>query len=313
MKSSGFAARMETSGQPPENWHRFFKGYLFVLAAMVIWSGNFIVARVLANSVQPVTLVILRSIIAVVILAPFTAQALYRERKAVLRHLGYLSITAFLGITISNTLLYVAALTSTALNLSLIAICSPIFTIAFARLFLRDTLTLRRVVGLICATSGVVLLITGGQLSRLVHLTFSQGDLWMLGQAAGFALYSILVRRKPDEISPRTFLFSLFFLGGVVFLLPLLPWELSHISQIQFSHSIVAAIFYLGIGPSVLAYLCWNQSVAIVGPTRASLVYYSLPLFSGVEAFLLLGEPIHGIHVLSGLLILSGVIVATRE
>jgi drug/metabolite transporter (DMT)-like permease len=304
---------METSGLPSGNWHRFFKGYLFVLAALVIWSGNFIVARALANSVQPVTLVIMRSIIAVAILAPFTAQALYRERRAVLRHLGYLSVTAFLGITISNTLLYVAALTSTALNLSLIAICSPLFTIEFARLFLRDTLTLRRLVGLLGATSGVVLLITGGQLSRLVHLTFSQGDLWMLGQAAGFALYSILVRKKPDEISPLTFLFSLFFLGGVVFLLPLLPWELSHIRQIQFSHSIVAAIFYLGIGPSVLAYLCWNQSVAIVGPTRASLVYYSLPLFSGVEAFLLLGEPIHGIHVISGLLILSGVIIATRE
>jgi len=304
---------METSRQPPENLHRFFKGYLFVLAALVIWSGNFIVARVLANSVQPVTLVILRSIIAVAILAPFTAQALYRERKAIRSHLGYLAVTAFLGITISNTLLYVAALTSTALNLSLIAICSPIFTLAFARLFLRDTLTLRRMAGLICATSGVVLLITGGQLSRLVHLTFSQGDLWMLGQAASFALYSILVRKKPAEIGPLTFLFSLFFLGGLVFLLPFLPWELSHIRQIQFSHTIVAAIVYLGIGPSVLAFLCWNESVAIVGPTRAALVYYSLPLFSGLEAFLLLGEPIHGIHVLSGLLILSGVIVATRE
>lgn len=304
---------METSVLPVRTWHRSFKGYVFVLAALVIWSGNFIVARALANSVQPVTLVISRSIIAAAILAPFTARALYRERAEIRKHLLYLSVTAFLGITVANTMLYVAALTSTALNLSLIAICSPIFTLAFARFYLGDTLTIGRVIGLVTATSGVVLLITGGEPSRLMHLTFSPGDLWMLGQASSFALYSILVRKKPDTISPLSFLFSLFLLGGVLFLLPFLPGEVSHIQQIPFTHTIIACILYLGIGPSVLAYLCWNQSVAILGPTRAGFVYYSLPLFSGVEAFLLLGEPIHAIHLISGILILSGVIIATRE
>ena len=303
---------LETSRLRFTNDYQFLKGYLFVLAATAIWSGNFIAARALANSVQPVTLVILRSVIAVAILCPFVVRALSRERAAILRNLGYLAITSFLGITLCNTLLYVAAVTSTTLNMSLIAISSPIFTVVFARLFLSDIPTFRRIVGLIGASSGVVLLITGGQLDRLVHLTFSQGDLWMLGQAASFALYSIFVRKKPAEISALPFLFTMFVLG-LVFLLPMLPSEMPHIKQIQLSPPIAAAILYLGIGPSLLAYLCWNQSVAIVGPSRAALVYYCLPLFSGVEAFLLLGEPIHGIHVLSGILILGGVVVANRD
>lgn len=198
------------------------------------------------------------------------------------------------------------------MNLTLIAISSPVFTIVFARFFLRDALTLRRIIGLITASSGVAYLITNGQLSRLAHLTFSEGDLWMLGQAASFALYSILVRMKPAELRPLTFLFSLFVLG-LLSLLPWFTWELSGMKVIEFSPVTVGAILYLGVGPSLLAYLCWNESVAIIGPTRAAFVYYCLPLFGGGEALLLLGEPINAVHVLSGVLILAGVILATRE
>jgi len=292
--------------------YRYLKGYSLVLAATAIWSGNFIVARVLANSVPPVTLVALRSAIAIIILLPFVVRPLRDEIIVIRKHLGYLALTAFVGLTVCNTLLYIAAASSQALNLALIAICSPVFTVVFARLLLHDTLTFRRIGGLVAATSGVVFLITDGQPFRLAHLTFSEGDLWMLGQAASFALYSILVRMKPAELSPLTFLFSLFVLG-LLLLLPWLAWELSGTKGIEFSTATVAAILYLGVGPSLIAYLCWNQSVAIIGPARAAFVYYCLPLFSGGEALLLLGEPVNAVHLLSGILILAGIIFATWE
>ena len=88
-----------------------------------------------------------------------------------------------------------------------------------------------------------------------------------------------------------------------VMLAPWFAWEWSTSKAIEFTPTIVGAIFYLGVGPSLLAYLCWNQSVAIIGPTRAAFVYYCLPLFSGVEAILLLGEPVGVVHILSGILI----------
>ncbi|AFM24177.1 DMT family transporter [Desulfomonile tiedjei] len=292
--------------------YRFVKGYLFVIAAMIIWSGNFIVARILADTVPPVTLTVLRSVIASIVLLPFVMNALRSEMIGMKKHLGYLVVTAFLGVTASNTFLYIAAATSNALNMSLIAIFAPVLTILFARLFLRDTLTMRRVVGLVAATSGVILLVTKGQFSSLSRLTFSEGDLWMLGQATSFAAYSILLRKKPAGLQPLTFLFSLFVLG---LLLPF-PWFIQETIQhglIEFSPSTVVALLYLGLGPSLLAYLCWNQSVAIIGPTRAAFVYYCLPLFSGAEALLLLGEPVYAIHVVSGILILGGVIFATTE
>ncbi len=134
----------------------------------------------------------------------------------------------------------------------------------------------------------------------------------MVAQASSFALYSILVRKKPAELSPLPFLFSLFVMG-ILFLLPWFVWDTAGNEDDRIFSTVVGAILYLGIGPSLLAYLCWNESVAIIGPTRAAFVYYCLPLFSGGEALLLLGEPITAVHVLSGIMILAGVVVATRE
>ena len=214
---------------------------------------------------------------------------LFHDIKTVRKHLGYLALTGFFGLTVCNTLVYIAAHSSKALNMALIALCSPVFVAVFARLFLHDTFTLRRIVGLVTATLGAVLLITDGQLSRLMSLTFSEGDVWMLIQAAAFAVYSILVQFKPAELSQTVCLSSMFILGWL-FLVPWVAWELIGVKSINFSPTAIGAIIYLGVGPSLLAFFCWNRAL-IIGPVRAGFVYYCLPLLSGVEALLLLNEP----------------------
>jgi drug/metabolite transporter (DMT)-like permease len=287
-------------------------GYMLVLTATAIWSGNFIVARGLSDTIPPVTLAFLRWATAVVVLLPFGLGALWRDLYIIRRHLGYLSLAAFLVVTLFNTLIYIAAHSSKAMNLSLIAVSSPIFIVLFACLFLKERLTLRKVVGLLAGTAGVILLVTEGDLSRLMGLTFAVGDVWMLMAAAIFGAYSILARVKPVALSQMAFLGSTFILG-LLFLVPWLIWELSTVQTVTFSRTSIAAIVYLGIGPSLLAFLCWNHAISIIGPVRSAFVYYSLPVFSGAEALLLLEEPIHTVHVLSGVLILLGVIVATRE
>jgi drug/metabolite transporter (DMT)-like permease len=226
--------------------------------------------------------------------------------------LAYLSLTAFLLVTLFNTLIYIAAQTSKAINLSLIAVSSPIFIVIFARLFLKDYFTLRRTVGLVAATSGVILLITGGDLAKLINLTFSEGDAWMVLAAAIFGVYSVLARMKPVALSPIAFLCAIFIIG-LLFLVPWTIWELRTVDSITLSPTAIAAIVYLGVGPSLLAFLCWNKAIMLIGPVRSAFVYYSLPVFSGAEALLLLGEPLHPVHLLSGFLILLGVAIATWD
>ena len=218
---------------------------------------------------------------------------------------------ALLGVTVFNALLYTGARTTSALNLSLIATSTPVFIILLARVFLRETLTAKKILGLAAALGGVLLLITKGEPARLAGLQFSVGDLWMTLAAVLFAAYSILVRRFSGKLSPTVFLLTL--IGtGLVFLLPWAGWECAVIGLPEITAGMVCAILYVGLGASLAAYAMWNSAVASIGPSLAGLIYYSLPLFSGVAAFLFLGEPMGLVHLASAGCILGGIVLATR-
>ncbi len=287
-------------------------GFAFALGATMIWSGNFIVARGLNEVIQPATLALLRWMVACLALLPLAGMATWKEIRVIRGNIGYLMSTAFLGVTVFNTLIYVAAHSSTALNLSLIATSTPIFIIIFARIFLGEPITIVRIGGLLLAVSGVVLLVTRADLAILLNLSFAVGDIWMVLAAMIFGGYSILIRKKPPQISQSAFLISTFLL----WLLTLLPWSVLEISTHGFPEltiDIVGSVLYIGLGASLVAFFLWNRAIAIVGPSTAGLIYYTLPLFSGLGAFLILGEPVGWVHALSGLMIFGGIITATRR
>jgi drug/metabolite transporter (DMT)-like permease len=287
-------------------------GYIFAFLATIIWSGNFIVARGLADEFSPVLLAFFRWLTASVVLLPFGLPGLIREWKEVRANLGHLIPSAFLGVTIFNTLIYIAGKHTTAMNLSLIAVFSPVFIILLARIVLNDPITLRRLTGLTLAIIGVIVLTTKGNLSLLATLRLNIGDLWMLLATAIFAAYSILVRRKPRHISPTTYLTATFFFG-LLMLIPWAAWDWAANPPVMPSGHVIGSILFIGIGPALICYLFWNKAIASIGPVKAGMVYYSLPLFSGLEAWLLLGEKITWIHALAGLLIIAGISVATTK
>lgn len=286
-------------------------GYLLVLAATIIWSFNFIVARGLVESVPPVTLAFLRWAVALVIMLPFAAKSSWKARRIIWNNVGYLSVCSAMGVTSFNTLVYMAAYTSPAVNMSLIATSTPLFVILFNRFIVGEPITMGRLLGLVSATLGVIVLVTKGDPAIILTMTFTEGDLWMLLAAVLFAVYTILVRRMPDNLPQGAFLTAIIVLG-LVFLLPWLAREHMGSVTVAWSHTAILAILYVGVGPSVAAFLCWNRAVEVIGPARASFVYFSLPAFSGLEAALILHEGIGWVHLVSGVLILSGIITATR-
>lgn len=287
------------------------QGILFALGATIIWSGNFIVARSLNQSIEPATLSLLRWATAFLGLLPFACRAAWSQRAAIKQSMPAMIPMALLGVTTFNALLYKAAHTTSALNLSLIATSTPVFIILLARIFLRESLTVRKMTGLAVALAGVVLLITGGEPKRLTNLEFSIGDLWMSLAAVIFAAYSILVRRFPGGLSQSVFLLTLFG-TGIIFLIPWTGWEVFTHGLPTITLGAAGAILYVGLGASLAAYAMWNSAVTSIGPSLAGLIYYTLPLFSGFSAFVLLGEPMGLIHLTSAGCILGGILLATR-
>jgi drug/metabolite transporter (DMT)-like permease len=96
-------------------------------------------------------------------------------------------------------------------------------------------------------------------------------------------------------------------------LTPWMLWEQAGSSWPVMTMPVVGSVLYIGLMASLVAYFCWNRAVATIGPAKAGFIYYSLPVFSAAEAYLILGEPVTLVHVLSGACVLTGIIVATRS
>lgn len=287
-------------------------GYLCALSATIFWSGNFIIARELNDSVAPVSLAFGRWLVAVLVLFPFAIKSLLSQWSCIKENLAYLSITAFTGVTLFNTLLYMGGQTTSALNLALISITTPIFIVIFAGIFYGELLTFYKVAGISLVVAGVIALLTHGQPSNLLNLTFTIGDVWMLAGAMLFAIYSILVIRKPAQLSMRAFQLSTFILG-LVFLLPFLAWEIAMVGPSDFHANAIYSILYLGVFASLFSFVLWNQAILLIGISKTGMVYYTLPIFSGLQAWYFLGEDIGWVHLGSGVLIVSGIFLANHR
>lgn len=285
-------------------------GVLSAIFATILWSGNFVVSRMMVDEIPPVTLAFLRWSTAALLLLPFSARSVWRHRSTIRSHIGYLLLVSLLGVTLFNTLIYMAGASTTAIKMSLIAITFPLFIVIFSALFLSEALSRNRLLGIMLVAVGVTYLVTDGAPSQLLQLSLAIGDLWMLLAAILFAIYSILVRHKPATLNSMTFL-STTFLLGLLLLTPWMIWEQLHHPWPTLSTTSMTAVLYLGLFASIGSYLFWNRSVALIGPSNAGMIYYSLPLFSGVLAYWILGEAITLIHWTSAILILSGIYLST--
>ena len=280
------------------------------MAATLLWSGNFVVSRLMVDEVPPVTLAYLRWSTAVLILLPFLARSLWRHRTAIHQNIGYLLLISLLGVTLFNTLIYLAGATTTAVKMSLIAITFPLFIVIFSALFLGEPLSRNRLLGILLVATGVSYLVTNGAPTDLLQLSLAVGDLWMMAAAILFAIYSILIRYKPATLSSGAFLATTFLLG-LLLLTPWMIWEQLHHPWPTLSVTSVGSVLYLGIFASIGSYLLWNRAIALIGPSNAGMIYYSLPLFSGAAAYWILSEPITSVHWISATLILSGIYLST--
>ena len=287
-------------------------GFLFALLAVTIWSGNFLIASGFVDAIPPVTLAALRWTTATVIFLPFARRDIRRDMRALLDNRYALIAAAVTGVTLFNTMVYISARTTDAVNMALFASSTPVFVVVLARVFLKERISLPRAAGLVIAIAGMLSIATRGRLDVLLHLTFRPGDIVML--AAGFlwAVYTILVKRKPVAISPNAYIGTTFLLGTI----PLIPAALieQHFAPAwTFTPAVLGAVSYIGIMASLAAYFLWNSAIMRIGPGDAALFQYFMPVFSGTGAWLILGQPVTVVHAVGFVLIFSGVVMATRQ
>ena len=285
-------------------------GCAAALTASICWAGNFIAGRGLADLVPPMTLVILRGVLGVLFLLPFAARQLRRDWPQVVAHWRYFALSGFLGLTVPYSTIYMAAHSTNALNMSIIAITTPLFMLLLARIVYSEHLTYMRLAGLGVVICGILVLISKGDIAVLAGLRFAPGDLLMLVNAMCFASYTVLLRKSP-KIGGLSFL-AVFMFAGTLFTLPGAVWEIASGGRIFFTAKFVGGLLYVVIGATLVAIGCWNLAIQKIGLAKSSILYYTLPLFSGLGGMIFLDEPVLTVHFISMALVITGLLIALR-
>lgn len=277
----------------------------------LFWAGNAIVARGIAGEVPPIALAFWRWAVAAVVILPFAWRHLARDVPKMRAHWPIMLLLTTLGISVFNTFLYIAAHTTTAINIVMLQTAMPIVVVLATFAIFRETVTAVQAAGIAASFAGTLILIAHGDPAVLLGLDFKRGDLWMLAAVVCYAVYTALLRLRPP-VHGFSFAFASFALGAAL-LLPFHIAETILVGPLPVSAGSLTAIAYVAVFASVLAYMAFNRTVELLGANTAGLAVHLIPVFGIVLAVLLLGERLHPYHGVGITLIAVGLWLATRK
>ena len=285
--------------------------YLLLSLTSLFWAGNIVLARFVAGHVPPMTLSCVRWIGAFLLLMPFAWPHLKQDWPALRARLPLLMVLSATGYAFNNAISYWALQYTEALNALLIQTSGPLFVALWSLTLFGIRLTWAQLAGIVLSLAGVLTIILRGDLAALINIHFNRGDVMFAGAVVSFGLYSALVTRRPKthQLSLITFTIGC----GALLLLPFSIWEFSAGYTLKPDALTVATLIYVVIFPSTLSYLFFNRGIALIGPNRAAPFLYLVPVFGSAMAILLLGEQPQLFHLVGFVLVLAGVVIASRK
>ncbi|MGB1539433.1 MAG: DMT family transporter [Rickettsiales bacterium] len=284
--------------------------FSFALLACLIWSGNFLTARGVHEWIPPFGLAFWRWSVAIAVITPFGLPHMRRQWSLICRHWKFLGVMGVLSVGAYNTLIYLAAHYTTTHHIALISSTAPIWTLLLAGIIGTERLSRYKVGGAVFAFTGSLVIIAQGNLQLLLQQEWNHGDILLLLAAWIWAIYCIMLHYKPKDLHPLAFL-NVIFGVGLLCIAPFYAWETIQGHPAPFTVEAWISYGYTGIAASVLAWGAWNYAVHGMGAVKAGLVYYTIPMFSGILAFVLLKEPIALYHVIGFALIFTGIVISS--
>ncbi len=289
--------------------------YATLTLTTLLWSSNFVIGRALHAEVTPAAMNFLRWAIALCILVPFTLRDLRQHRVALLQHWKLIALLGLTGIAAFQTLGYVALAHTSALNTVLLLALAPLAIFALSWLALGERVSRRQVLGLAISLVGALVLILRGDLAALLALHLNLGDVSMLLAVALWAVYSVLLRRRPAALPPLA-LHTASVAAGTLWMVPVfaiqVAWQPAAAHALPTSATAWAGIAFVGVFSSALAHGLWVRGVATIGPNRASVFIHLMPVFGTLLAVTLLGETVGGYHMAGAALTMLGILLTAR-
>lgn len=293
----------------PEISERKAYGLLFLVS--LIWAGNFIAAKVALQAVGPLTLSALRAALATGVLlwyVRFTHQTWPSVSAGDLRIFVTLALT---GLVTNTTLWYYGLQRTLAVNAAILGAMGPIFVAVLAAGWLREPLSRLNVAGILLSTVGVVLTVTRGSLRAVFDLDLHPGDFYILGGQGIWAFYSVYARHVARQFSPMIVTTGTY-LVSAAFLVPMSLVERPWVTLPAITLGGILAVLYAAFVVT-LSHLWFYWGIRVVSAPVAALSVNLIPFQVIAMSWLLLDEPITWIHVVGALVVIAGVLLATRK
>lgn len=283
------------------------KYYIFLVLAVLFWSGNFIFGRLVSTNIEPMQLSFFRWFFVLILLLPYILLH-YKNILTVFKK-KYILIIIFgaLGIAGFNTFLYYGLQTTTATNALLINSSTPIFIIVLSALIFRTTITKLQLSGVFLSTIGVIYLILKGDINHILELKFTIGDLWIIAACIDWALYTVMLKFKPKELNAFEFLGLTAFIGTIILALIFFYQGYSFEFSFLGKDEVLYSLIYIVIFPSILSFYFWNISTMEVGVNKTGQFTHLMPIFGSILAYIFLGEVLEFYHFVGIILIGTGI------
>ena len=285
-----------------------FGAYLILFATLLLWSGNWIVARAVRDDVTPGIATAGRLVIVIALLAPFCWRGLAAKLRAYRRRdwqvLGALGFTGGgLHLALQWLGLHYTTATSAVLYLS----TAPVFILLLARPVLGEAIRAPQWIGIAVSFMGVVLIATQG---KPITPSFNVGDLMALASMAMWGSYTVVLRMRRDALVTPEYLTALCAVG-LGFMAPWVAWELWSGARVMLTPIGALGVLYSAIGSLLLAYAGWSYVVTRLGAARAGATMHLMPAIGVALAAIFLGEYPRWFHFAGIALILAGVGLST--
>ena len=287
-----------------------FTAWLALLATLVLWSGNWIVARAVREDISPGIATAARLALVALALGPFVGRGLAAKLPRLpARDWRVLALLGISGGGLHLALQWLGVHYTTATSATLYLSTAPIFILLLAAPVLGERIFARQWLGVALSFGGVALI---GMQGRFVDPSFNVGDLCALASMVLWGAYTVFLRLRRDNLGIMEFIVLVCILGLVV----LAPWVALEVTlglARPLTAAGVAAVLYSAFGSLLLAYAGWSYVVTRLGAARAGVTMHLMPAISVVLAAAFLGERPYWYHFGGVTLILAGVALASSR
>ena len=289
------------------------KAYIMLTLCALFWSGNFIVGKFATlYEVPPLTLNFFRWLIVWIVLIPFTFRDMLKNIKIIKKNFYSILLMSITSISIFNSVVYFSLNFTQVLNGALMISTIPVLIIFISLIFNTEKINITQGFGLILSITGVIIILTRLDFSKLVNLNLNKGDLCLLIAMLSWAIYSTMLKTHKTGLKYLSFM-SVIVSIGLFFLFPQFLFELNNHQIIKFNATFFLITSYVVLFAGLGSYILWNKAVMIVGPNKAGIFLHLMPVFSSFMAIFLLNETLMNFHIIGAIIIIIGIYLSSKK